>query len=189
MLKQVFFWGSLTPAIVYILWTCSVLSVVYHENPPFYEQMTQGKVEVGALIQVLSSIAKWHSVQLLVWSISLLAILTSVIGVGIGLFDSLKGMLPRTITQKTIRNILATVLTIGPAYLTVLYIPNAFITVLGFAGMILAVIAVILPTYLFWKIKSLDLYYGELKKNGWVIFCLCAAIGVIVCELYNIYSS
>lgn len=185
MLKQAFFWGSFIPAIVYILWTCSILSVVYHENPEFYNQMIQGKAEVGELIQVLSGIAKWKSVQLLVWLISLLAIATSVIGVGIGLFDSLQGRMPKAIRNDSIRNILASVVTIGPAYLAVLYIPNAFITVLGFAGMILAIIAIILPTYLFWKIKILNFHYTELRINGLVQFSLFVAIAVIVCEIYN----
>jgi len=44
-----------------------------------YKQMKAGKTEVGELIQVLSDIAKWQSVQLLVWWISLLAIATSVL--------------------------------------------------------------------------------------------------------------
>ncbi|MFI0434688.1 MAG: amino acid permease [Parachlamydiaceae bacterium] len=189
MLKQAFFWGSLIPAIVYLLWTSSVLSVVFHENPTFYVKMMEGQAEVGALIEVLSTIAKWKMVQLLVWLISLLAIITSIIGVGIGLYDSLKEMLPQPIKQQSLRKILATVITIGPAYFAVLYIPNAFIAVLGFAGMILAVIAVILPIYLFWQIQTPQLHYHELKRKGLIILSFCAGLGVIVCELYNIVTS
>lgn len=185
MLKQAFLWGSLIPAVVYIVWTCSILSVVYQDNPQFYEQMATGKAEVGELIQVLSGIAKWQSVQLLVWWISLLAIATSVLGVGVGLCDSLKGMLTEKVPNTGIRNILASILTILPAYLVVMYVPNAFIAILGFAGMILAVIAVLLPVYLFWQIKTEKLYYSEISKKYLIHLSIGVAMAVIICEIFN----
>lgn len=185
MLKQAFLWGSLIPAIVYIIWTCSILSVVYQDNPQFYDQMTAGKAEVGELIQVLSGIAKWQSVQLLVWWISILAIATSVLGVGVGLCDSLKGMLSKKVPNTGIRNILASVITILPAYLVVMRVPNAFIAVLGFAGMILTVIAILLPVYLFWQIKTDKLYYQELNRKYLIQLSMAVAIAVFVSEIFN----
>lgn len=185
MLKQAFFWGSLIPAVVYIVWTCSILSVVYQDNPQFYGDMAAGKAEVGELIQALSGIAKWQSVQLLVWWISLLAIATSVLGVGVGLCDSLKGMLSKKVPNIRARSLLASVITILPAYLVVMYVPNAFIAVLGFAGMILALIAVLLPIYLFWQIKTEKLYHPELNKKLLTLLSAGVAITVIVCEVFN----
>lgn len=185
LLKKAFFWGSFIPAIVYILWTCSILSVVYHDNPTFYRQMVEGKAEVGELIAALSSVAKSQSVQVLVWWISLLAIATSVIGVGIGLFDSLKRMLSSAIPKTVIRNLTAALITMGPAYLAVIYIPNAFIAVLGFAGMILTIIAILLPLYLFKKLPTDRFHFQELKQKWLIRFSLFVAISVIVSELYN----
>jgi tyrosine-specific transport protein len=176
MLKQAFLWGSLIPAIVYILWTSSVLSAVYHHNPTVYAQMAEGHIEVGELIQALSGISPWQSVQLLVWWISNLAIATSVIGVGVGLCDSLKEM--------TGKKMPAALLTVLPAYLVVIYVPNAFIAVLGFAGMVLAVLAILLPLYLFRKIKG-ELFYRELKMKGLILLSLAVGCVVILCELFN----
>ncbi len=187
MLKRTFFWGSLIPAIVYILWTSSVLSVVYHDNPTFYGQMTAGKVEVGELIQVLSSIAKWQSVQLLVWWISILAIATSVLGVGVGLCETLNSMLAEKVPQALLRKILSSLITVMPAFLIAIYVPNAFIAALGFAGMILAVIAILLPAYLFGKMKEHHLHYPELKSKGLMALSVCVGIIVIVSELFNMY--
>ena len=187
MLKQAFFWGSLIPAIVYVVWTSSILSVVYQDNPQFYHQMERGKAEVGELIQVLSGIAKWQSVQLLVWWISILAIATSILGVGVGLCDSLKGMLAKKVPNTGIRNILASIITILPAYLVVMYVPNAFITVLGFAGMILSVIAILLPIYLFWKIKTDRFNYSELNMKYLILLSLLIGVTVIGSQLYNMF--
>jgi len=185
MLKRAFFWGSLIPAFVYIVWTCSILSLVHQANPLFYKEMTSGNAEIGQLIQVLSGIAKWQSLQLLIWAVSLLAIATSVIGVGVGLCDSLKGMLSKKVINLKTRTILASIITIMPAYIVVILVPNAFITVLGFAGMILALIAVLMPVYLFEKMKKDKLHYPELKKNYLIMFAFLVALLVIICEVFN----
>lgn len=185
MLKQAFFWGSLIPAIVYILWTSSVLNVVYEDNPTFYQQMALGKAEVGELIQVLSNIAKWQSIQMLVWWISFLAIATSVLGVGVGLCDTLTAMLTKTVHMPFLRKILAAITTVLPAYLVVIYVPNAFISVLGFAGMILSIIAILLPIYLLSKIRPEKLHYKELKVKSLIYLSVAVGIVVIASELFN----
>ena len=184
-LKRAFFWGSLIPCLIYILWTCSILSVVHNKSPEFYHEMVQGSAGVGRLIEVLSDVANWQSVQLLVWFISLLAILTSIIGVGIGLSESLKKSIATTIRNSFLCRLVSSIATIVPSYLAVLYIPNAFISILGFAGMILSVIAIILPIYLFWKIKPVKINYVELKSNWLIWSSLLIAGAVIVCELKN----
>ncbi len=185
-LKKAFFFGSLIPAVVYLLWTCSILGVVYHENPEFYLLMSQGKAEVGELIQVLSGIARWQAVQMLVWLISLFAIITSIIGVGLGLLESVKWMIHREIRHPFLRHLIAAFITMGPAYLAVLFIPNAFISVLGFAGMILAFIAVLLPFYLFKRMSFQTLHYRELRCTPLLHFSLFVACLVVLAELYNL---
>jgi tyrosine-specific transport protein len=187
MLKQAFFWGSLIPAIVYILWTCSVLSAVFQNNPTFYEIMASGNAEIGELIQVLSGISNQQAVQLLVWLVSLLAITTSVLGVGVGLFDAIKVMTAKLIPNTIMHNVTASLLTALPAYIVVILVPNAFITVLGFAGMILAVIAILLPVYLFstHKIKK-HYHYPELNKKLLIYFSVFVGMVVIASELLNL---
>ena len=187
ILKRAFFWGSLLPAAVYILWICTLLSVIYTDNSEFYAKMAHGKIEVGELIETLSNISNWHSVQLLVWWISLLAIFTSVIGIGVGLFQSLTKMVPSSISCPNARNFIAAIATILPAYFVVICIPNAFISVLGFAGMILTIIAILLPVYLFWQIKEQKLYYPQLRIKSFVGLSVITALVIILCELTNIF--
>ncbi|BDU60741.1 hypothetical protein FLA4_11510 [Candidatus Rickettsia kotlanii] len=47
----------------------------------------------------------------------------------------------------------ASIVTILPAYIVAVVVPNAFIIILGFAGMILVIIAILLPVYLLYKAK------------------------------------
>ncbi len=188
MLKTAFLFGSLIPAIVYIIWTCSILIVVHHNNPTFYQQMITSNVEVGDLIKELSNIAKWQSIQLLVWIISTLAIATSILGVGVGLCDSLKTMFMNSIPNVVIRNMTSSIVTILPAYIVAVVVPNAFITILGFAGMILVIIAILLPVYLLYKAKIKNFYYPELQKQYLIIICVIVGMLIMGYELVNIVT-
>lgn len=129
--------------------------------------MVSGEAEIGELIQVLSGIAKWQTVQLLVWGISLLAIATSILSVGVGLCDSLKSMMSTSFPNSKARSLLASVITLLPAYLVAIYVPNAFIALLGFAGMILAIIAILLPVYLFRQIETESYFILSSKEKHW----------------------
>ena len=56
-------------------------------------------------------------------------------------------------------------------------------SVLGFAGMILAVIAILLPIYLFWQIKMKEIHYEELRIRWLILLSIGVVIVVIACEL------
>jgi len=143
-------------------------------------------VEIGDLIQELCSIAKWQFVQVLVWWISLLAIVTSILGVGIGICDALKGMMSVVIPNVAARSIIAAIITVLPPYLVAVWVPNAFIAVLGFAGMILAVIAVLLPVYLLRQARIKKFHYSELETKWLTQSSTVAAVIIIFCEIFNI---
>jgi tyrosine-specific transport protein len=55
---KVFFWGSLIPAIVHVIWNCVILCVIYDYNPNFYVLMANRKVDANELIRVLSVISE-----------------------------------------------------------------------------------------------------------------------------------
>lgn len=186
MLKQAFFWGSMIPAVVYIIWTVCVLSVVYHENRQFYHLMLMGDADIGDLIEVLSAVAKWPAVQVLIWWISSLAILTSVVGVGLGLCASLQQTLKPIILSPRLRQMSAALLTVLPAYIVASIVPGAFTSVLGFAGIILVIIAILMPTYLLYKVGISKPYYRELKRKYLLMICVGLGVLVILCEIMNI---
>jgi tyrosine-specific transport protein len=186
ILKTAFLWGSAIPALVYITWTSSVLGAIYNHNPAVYGEMIKGKLEVGDLVYNLSKITDWPSLQILIWWVSSLAIVTSVIGVGRGLYDTLSITLQNKIPNKRSLSLVAALLAIVPAYLVAALIPNAFILVLGFAGLILSIIAILLPSYLLLKIKKNSLYYDELKNKAWIYLAFIAGIIVILMELSNL---
>lgn len=181
MLRRAFLYGSLIPIIVYMFWTGSVLSAIYKANSEFFSQMIVGKIDVGDLVGELASISQFPKFQLLIWWMSILAILTSILGVGLSLAESLNLMMKEVVKSKWQRNLYASVLTVLPAYLVAAVVPNAFIKILGFAGSILVIIAILMPTYLFFKANIKDMYLSELKK--WpLILCVIIGIGIMFAD-------
>ena len=108
---------------------------------------------------------------------------------GLGLCDSIKPMIPSRLESSSLRNILASIITIMPAYLIAIFVPNAFISVLGFAGMILVIIAILMPIYLFNKIKIKKLNYTELSNKYLVTLSVIVGLIIIICQIFNMLSA
>lgn len=185
-LKQVFFWGSLIPALVYIIWTCTALFFIKINDQEFYQKIILNQVDVGEFVERLSVISNLKIMNSLILYLSFLAIATSFIGVGIGLFDSIEHKM-QNYKSSLVKKILSALLTVIPAYLIACLVPNAFIKVLGFAGMILAVIAIILPSYLLFKSNFKNLHYKELGNKTFLLMCLLLGFLIIFSEIYNLY--
>jgi tyrosine-specific transport protein len=186
MLKKSFLYGSMLPVILYTLWTCGVLSVLHSSNEAFHQRMVVGNVEVGELISELSKISGLLQFQIFVWWLSIFAILTSILGVGIGLVGSFDAILEKAIPTVCKRKIVSALITIVPSYLVAITVPNAFIKVFRFAGAILAVIAILLPMYLLHKAKFKKLYYQELGNKLLVTLSILFGMAVILIELFGI---
>ena len=107
ILRRAFFYGSVITVIVYMLWIGSALSVIFKSNPEFFAQMIVGKVEVGDFVKELAGISKIPNFQILVWWMSILAIFTSIIGVGLGLEESLELFLKDNVNSEKTRKLMA----------------------------------------------------------------------------------
>lgn len=181
MLKNVFFWGSAIPTIVYMLWTISSLSATFKASPNFFIQIIEGKAEVGAFVGELSNILGFSGFQAMIWIMAILAIFTSILGVGVGLVETMKLSLKPFVQNRYVRKVTSTLIIIIPAYTIAAVVPNAFIRILGFAGAILVIIAILLPAYLFYKAKIKKPFIHELKILP-IALCVIIGIGIMVIE-------
>ncbi|MDR2676970.1 MAG: hypothetical protein LBB26_00135 [Puniceicoccales bacterium] len=182
VLRRVFFWGSLIPAVVYIAWTVAALLAIHGNNPPFYREMVLGHVDVGALVAELSRITANSAIRTVIWAVSVLAIVTSMVGVGLGLCDTLKAYLPGKFHLVHHRAFAAVVGTVPP-WILALLVPSAFTVILGAAGVILAVLAILLPLYLVRHGKFTTLNYPSVGNPIAHFAIFVAAVVVISCEL------
>ncbi|MDP1723172.1 MAG: aromatic amino acid transport family protein [Alphaproteobacteria bacterium] len=187
-LKRVFLWGSLIPTFVYILWTICVLGVLYVEDPIVFQQILMGKAAIGDVILSLSHISNATSIHLFSTITSLLAIFTSIIGVGLGLKDSWKIILIKKIKHPATHSFTSVLITFVPSLLVVLFVQNAFIKALSFGGMISAILAVLLPLYLLRKAKAKNehYHYPILQYKSLQFIALSVGVIVIICEILNL---
>ncbi|MDR2766543.1 MAG: hypothetical protein LBB63_03745 [Holosporaceae bacterium] len=191
MLKRSCLWGSVIPAIVYLSWTFCVMAIVFNHQPELFTRMTRSGVDVGELITALGAAADAVFVKRAVVVISTLAIVTSVVGVGVALVEDLEMAFDRweiPLVRGRRRRVLASLLAVMPSVFVAIVVPEAFIKTLGFAGMILAVLAIFLPSFLLLKIAK-PLKIEILSRRS--IVCATVAVGVllVVCEMVSIFGS
>jgi len=157
--------GSFIPALVYIIWNTSLLVALQKAFPDFYISLTNGSVSLDQLIEQLALLSPTNEVRAIIWWITFLAIITSVIGAGLGLVQSFDPYLS-SIKSGISRRFIATSVTIIPSFLISIMLPNAFLKVLAFAGILLVLIAILIPLYLLFIIKDKEFYFKSLKNPG-----------------------
>jgi len=189
LLKRSIFWGSLLAAIVYIIWTVSTLGILYHYAPNDYQRLLSGKLDVGQFVQALAQTASWSFVQMLINVISIVAIIKSSIGVGLGLFEAWQEQLVNCYPKNsTLLRVISIVLTITPPLGLALFIPQLFLKALRFGGMLSIVIAILLPLWLITRPKAQKgkVFYTFTQSHLIQILCLSFGVLAISCEIMNI---
>ncbi|MBN8827299.1 MAG: amino acid permease [Sphingobacteriia bacterium] len=189
ILKNACFYGSLIALIVYIIWTLSVIITIHNTSPEAYNEVVNGQVEVGRLIQILTQSTGFNYVRNFCWLISILAIVTSIFGVGLGLIDLIKDLLKDKFKEAPLKKHIFSVITaFAPPFFVAAVIPKAFINILAFAGMVVVILKIILPLWVLRKSNE--------RNNGKVFFpivnnsflkTLFFLIGILIigCEIYN----
>lgn len=179
-IKGACFWGCLTATIVYIIWTVAIMLVVANSNPDFFQLMVACKsTDVGELVNILSQAASSQMVHTIVWIVSILAILTSVFGAGLALIDVFEQEWQSARWRGTRNWKIVTFVVFAPAFISML-IPNAFIKILSFAGIILACMAIVIPTIISVKMQKMNKLKSELLLKNKVLMSCVMICGILI---------
>jgi tyrosine-specific transport protein len=145
-----------------------------------------GKQAVIELTQLLSDMVQNPKITFYARSFGLFAILTSFIGVALGLFDFLADGF--SVKMKTAKNrFVLAVLTFLPPILIAIFYPR-FITALHYAGLFAAVLLVILPALLVWWGRyrlGLNPPYRVWGGKTMIVLVLLFGFGVIALEIMD----
>jgi tyrosine-specific transport protein len=161
--QRAFLVGILIPTLIYFLWIFTVSNYLRNADFQFFNQMIQGTVSPGMLVQKLCSVVGIPWMDTMFKLISLLAILTSAIGIGIGICISL-----REEQTKINPQILVVII---PCIVNLTF-QNAFLKILSFGGAIATVFVIFIPIYLKRK-----------KANITLQDTLCCLFGLLVISL------
>jgi tyrosine-specific transport protein len=175
---------------VYLLWEVIVLGVVPVDTEQglvamMHAEHTVGKQAVTELPQLLSDILHNAKVTMVAQLFALCAILTSFIGVALGLFDFFADGFH--IPKNHVGKVKLAFLTFLPPILMVLYYPS-FLTALHYAGFFAAILLVIFPALMVWwgryVLKTAAGY--QVAGGRWVvILTLVFGFAVIALEILN----
>lgn len=167
--------GSAITLVGYILWQLSTHGVLTQSQ--FTEILSQNPT-LNGLIDASRQITGSNLIATAVQVFSAIALITSFLGVSLGLFDCIEDMLAKGMNIRAGRLLLG-VLTFLPPVLFAYFYPD-FIAALSYAGQMFAFFAVVLPVGLVWKARRRhpDLPYRV--AGGTPALLIALVIGIVV---------
>ena len=177
-LRWVFITGSAIPLVAYIFWQLATLGSI--DSTTFFGLMANS-AGLNGLLQALRDVVASPHVELAVHLFADLALATSFLGVTLGLFDYLADLFNR---RNTAMGRLQTgAITFLPPLAFALFYPRGFVMALGYAGVALAVLALLIPSLLAWQSRKHTPQSDYLVRGGkpallLVLFCGVAVIAI-----------
>lgn len=168
-LKTALLVGLSIPVVIYFLWTLCCLQTAMSYDGAFYQRLQAHEVSVGELIRFLCESSSLPAMGVFLKLLTLFAVLTSTIGVALGLLQPLQAFLPKTVSK--------CVLCFVPVLIN-LTIAEAFLKVLSFGGMMLAILAILVPYKLLKPMR--------VKKTLPHRLCFIGGLTVVMCELLTV---
>ncbi|KGK15172.1 tyrosine transporter TyrP [Vibrio navarrensis] len=170
-LRKAILFGSLIPLVIYIFWQIVTLGVVKQDD------LVANSALSGLIAQLAITV---HQSQLgtLVGVFADLALLTSFLGVSLGLFEFLGDTLKKQ--QENSNRVIAAVVTFTPPLGFALFYPQGFITALGYAAIALTILAIFLPVAMVNKVRKQNPQRAYRVAGGQVSLLLTSGVGVLI---------
>lgn len=150
-LKKIIFWGSILPLLIYILWLLMTLGVLPQAGELSFASIQSG--DVGEFIVALSTVLHHPILVLVIQTFANFALITSFLGVTLGLFDFLRDTFNVGQEDTLKRSYMAALTFLIPLGFA-MTLPGHFIALLRLGGMFLAVMAFILPSLMVMKLRK-----------------------------------
>ena len=190
-LKKVMICGASAPLVIYLLWQVATQGVLSQAELMANNSLT-------SFIASLSSVLQQPQVSQSVSVFADLALATSFLGVSLGLFDLLSGMMKRTNTGINNSNnnngsdandstrtdgkshrLKTALVTFLPPLAFALFYPQGFITALGYAAIALVILAIFLPVAMVSKQRKTQAS-GYKVSGGNVSLVLASLMGCVI---------
>ncbi|WP_312972655.1 tyrosine transporter TyrP [Atlantibacter sp.] len=178
-LRRVFITGSAIPLVAYIFWQLATLGAI---DSATFSGLIASHSGLNGLLQAVREVVASPHVELAVHLFADLALATSFLGVSLGLFDYLSDLFQRS--RKASGRIQSGLITFAPPLVFALFYPQGFVMALGYAGVALAILALIIPSLLVWKSRQQHSGAGYRVMGGTPLLALIFAcgIGIIVIQ-------
>ncbi|MEB5920384.1 tyrosine transporter TyrP [Franconibacter daqui] len=172
-LRLVFITGSAIPLVAYLFWQLATLGAI---DSATFNHLLANHAGLNGLLQAVRQVVASPHVELAVHLFADLALATSFLGVSLGLFDYLSDMFQRS--RKVGGRLQSGLITFLPPLAFALFYPQGFVMALGYAGVALAILALIIPALLVWKSREQTPRQPWRVAGGKPFLALVVACGV-----------
>lgn len=142
--------GSLFCITIYSLWLISTLGNLNSDN---YSSINEGGGTIHSLVIALNQVTNNLHLSELLSYFANMAVLSSFLGVSLGLFDFLADKLQ--FSDDGLGRLKTALCTFIPPAIGSYFYPDGFITAIGFAGLLLAINALIIPSFMVKKSRRI----------------------------------
>ncbi|ATF92627.1 tyrosine transporter TyrP [Cedecea neteri] len=174
-LRWVFIVGSAIPLVAYIFWQLATLGAI--DSATFTGLMAEHS-GLNGFLQVVRQVVATPHVELAVHLFADFALATSFLGVSLGLFDYLGDLFARN--RKASGRLQTGLMTFLPPLVFALFYPQGFVMALGYAGVALAVLALLVPSMLVWQSRKQHAEAAWRVAGGKPLLALVFACGIAV---------
>ena len=183
-LRWVFIIGSAIPLVAYIFWQVATLGAI---DSGVFSGLLANHSGLNGLLQAVREVVASPHVELAVHLFADLALATSFLGVSLGLFDYLSDLFNRK--RNASGRAQTGLMTFVPPLVFALFYPQGFVMALGYAGVALAILALIIPSLLVWKSRQTQKEPGYRVAGGKPLLILVFACGIAVIVIQALIAS
>ena len=171
--------GSAITLCAYILWQMSTHGLLTQNE---FLQILKEDATLNGLVKATLAITGSNLIAGAVKLFSTLALVTSFLGVGLGLLECIEDLLKRSFNISAGRISLGLMTFIPPLVFAIFY-PEGFILALGYAGQMFAFYAVVLPVSLVWKARRTHTNLPYKVWGGNLTLIIVLVLGVIITSI------
>ncbi|SQH96502.1 aromatic amino acid transporter [Haemophilus haemolyticus] len=171
--------GSAITLCAYILWQMSTHGLLTQNE---FLQILKEDATLNGLVKATLAITGSNMIAGAVKLFSTLALVTSFLGVGLGLLECIEDLLKRSFNISAGRIPLG-LMTFIPPLVFALFYPEGFILALGYAGQMFAFYAVVLPVSLVWKARRAHTNLPYKVWGGNLTLIIVLVLGVIITSI------
>ncbi|HHF6882572.1 aromatic amino acid transporter [Haemophilus influenzae] len=171
--------GSAITLCAYILWQLSTHGLLTQNE---FLQILKEDATLNGLVKATFAITGSNVIASAVKLFSTLALITSFLGVGLGLLECIEDLLKRSFNI-TAGRISLGLLTFIPPLVFALFYPEGFILALGYAGQMFAFYAVVLPVSLVWKARRVHANLPYKVWGGNLTLIIVLVLGVLITSI------
>lgn len=177
--------GSLLVFVIYLLWQIAVFGNVSRTD---FQGIVSAGGNIGALVSTIARSGDTELMSKLLNVFANFAIVTSFLGVSLGLFDFIADRFD--FSNTSLGRLKTSLVTFIPPLICALSFPDGFLYAIGYAGLALAISAVIIPSLMIIKKRKSGVDSGYRVWGGRYLayFILFLGLGYVSCDILAMFG-